>query len=69
MGIELKRCPFCGGDAEIAHSENNRFLYVKCQRCNARGHTYFIDEVLTMNDEKEIDMLVMKAVNSWNRRV
>lgn len=32
---KLKPCPFCGGEAEIAHSRN---YYAWCDKCETRGN-------------------------------
>ena len=60
---DLKRCPFCGGEAELYESEaynlktetkeKNIRWFVICEQCTA----------LTCGALKE------KAIEAWNRRV
>ena len=44
MSIELKPCPFCGGEAEMM---GDQYPYVECQECAAgftANHSYEFDE-------------------------
>lgn len=44
MNIELKPCPFCGGEAEMM---GDQYPYVECQECGAgftANHSYEFDE-------------------------
>lgn len=56
---ELKRCPFCGGEAKICDGYIEEFLkteymkYVQCNYCKASTKLYFT--------EKE-------AIKAWNTR-
>lgn len=55
--IDLKPCPFCGGDAEIVHindGENEGGSCVSCSRCLASSNVEF--------EFKE------NFVSNWNRR-
>lgn len=53
MSIELKPCPFCGGEAESVINEYLRgFTYIECHECGARGST-----------SKE-----RQAIKAWNTR-
>ena len=37
MSLELKRCPFCGGEAEVREvSEGEQVYYAECTECNIR---------------------------------
>ncbi len=55
MSLELRRCPFCGGEAEVREvSEGEQVYYVECTECNIRTPLNF-------------DMEVPKA--KWNARV
>lgn len=58
MPIELKPCPFCGGEAHIVirHNEDLSWVryYVACRRCDTR------------TGRRKTSELVSKA---WNRRV
>lgn len=63
---EIKKCPFCGGDAEIEtqYSVNNDMYYsaVTCTKCHARSRT----AKTTM--QPEIDQL-HRIIKRWNSRV
>ena len=56
---ELKRCPFCGGEAEIWDGYIEEFLkteymkYVQCNYCKASTKLYFTEK---------------KAIKAWNTR-
>lgn len=57
--IEIKKCPFCGGKAEINFKEDystHRFYWVECCKCDARTSDF---EDAPGKEE---------AVSSWNRR-
>ena len=58
---ELKPCPFCGGEAEIAEGtfDGKSTSYVKCKKCWARGEFFFLSPKYASNQ---------KAVEAWNRR-
>lgn len=60
--IELKPCPFCGGEAEISHGrfDGKDTSYVVCKRCMARG------EFFTISFKRSSDDM---AIEAWNRRV
>lgn len=40
MNVELKPCPFCGGDAELRSDEANEVYDVGCCKCNAHGASF-----------------------------
>ena len=74
MKINLKRCPFCGGEAEARLSPNSRsvegasFYEVRCKRCGVHvtGKSFnFL--VVEYNPEQPQDL--MSAVEAWNKRV
>lgn len=58
----LKRCPFCGGEAKVAHDVTIVYTwsYISCTKCKART-TYFL-----MSTEYSSDQ---RAIEAWNRRV
>ena len=58
---ELKKCPFCGGEAEISHGhfDGKATSYVMCKRCEASGEFFAISFKYSSDD---------KAVKAWNRR-
>lgn len=59
---EPKKCPFCGGEAEVVGhyvkgGPNNYQYFVRCKRCKVRPTLY------GMNFKKK-----EKAIEAWNRR-
>lgn len=65
--MELKKCPFCNGIAEIQSRYGNTyykgsdFVYVRCSRCYSQGKT------ITINDN-DIEKAEMLAAEAWNIR-
>ena len=56
--IELKRCPFCGGEPEIRHGGLAYMASVACRDCGA--------EVRSI-DESPI-LVELQVIEKWNRR-
>ena len=60
---ELKPCPFCGGDAELGHtditSEYGETSFVFCKKCSANG------KMIRKSFKHSSDEL---AIEAWNRR-
>ena len=57
MNNNLKRCPFCGGQAsvqEMFHSMLSNEYFVKCKKCGAETKRYYKGS--------------RGAVKAWNRR-
>lgn len=73
MNIELKPCPFCGGEAVARVSPNSRseegasFYEVRCKKCGVHvtGKSFNF-WVVKYNKEKPQDLL--SAVEEWNKR-
>lgn len=45
--IKLKKCPFCGGDAQINTDYNEEaistgFAYIKCRNCSCRTRSAYV---------------------------
>ena len=61
--IELKPCPFCGGEAGMVTTVINQTsqAYVKCKKCDAKTLTY--------GDHDHDGSYVFSACEAWNRRV
>ena len=56
---ELKKCPFCGGEAELEYTESyssHRYYFVQCTECGCKS------------DDFEDDPGMKKAVAAWNNR-
>lgn len=56
--IELKRCPFCGGEAKLLEhtfSHGDPCFGVECTQCGAWSYQWNTDEA--------------RAAAAWNRRV
>lgn len=63
--IELKRCPFCGGEADVYTTEANfipktgkAFCY--CKKCRSCGESF--------EDTEHNGKFVFKAIKAWNKR-
>ena len=64
--INLKTCPFCGGEAEFSSGYYNDLSYARidCTGCSAGVYTDSDREPdMTIDDMEE------SVVNEWNRRV
>lgn len=66
---ELKKCPFCGGEASIVNSysvhRKRIFVYVRCDVCNSQGKTYTTSTKKEMGENNPANKY---AVNAWNLR-
>ena len=56
--IELKKCPFCDGEAQVLHGGLAFMAAVECKDCGAR-----VDVISDVNDP------VLLAIMKWNKRV
>lgn len=50
---ELKKCPFCNGEASIAHEHSG--IFIQCETCGAQSKYWNEDE--------------QDAINAWNMRI
>ena len=67
MPIELKPCPFCGGEAEIMSNLSHNIYWVQCTNCiSMMGRDEMVWSAvrgeMIFNKEEN-------AVEAWNRRV
>lgn len=67
---ELKRCPFCGGEATIERirNGNKEIIFVKCKECESAS-SVFSAPIGMINPRAKIDdPIFAKVINAWNRR-
>ena len=67
--MELKKCPFCGGEADLfyARGKNGFFVFVQCTMCNSQSKTFGVGKILF--DDWVESQASKSAVNVWNTRV
>ncbi len=73
MMVELRKCPFCGGEARPSIKVDGRWgrvWYVRCSKCYARADGYREPAELNeyANPYKKITETVDNAVELWNKR-
>lgn len=60
---ELKKCPFCGGEAKMKVNESTLNTLITCQSCNVTMKN-------NLKGHKRIKKLLEElAIEAWNRRV
>lgn len=67
---ELKKCPFCGGDAEVVSlgdPKHGAYIVCRCSTCHAavKG-AYYRGEIITIPLEETVGG--EKVMKVWNRR-
>lgn len=67
MEIELKPCPFCGGEAYFRTPQKEKgsamcSVSVECKSCGAMPYAILVYEFLSDTEKKET------AAKAWNRR-
>lgn len=71
--INLKKCPFCGGEAEMCSGSDRygKSWYIRCKNCYSRGSEYYESlNALAENEEfSAIQKAWRNAIKAWNRRV
>lgn len=64
--IELKPCPFCGGEAELIESGNDYIGYnkteIKCRSCSAKQTHRWI------KFKYDYEFVHTKTIEAWNKR-
>ena len=72
--VELKRCPFCGGEAFIVNERDGEWYHewyeVKCADCEAQieDDRYFMCDREEPSEE-EMRQIEKELAEKWNRRV
>lgn len=72
--IELKRCPFCGGQAELCQVEvvGRTVVYVKCNECASFGRKEFEGWTMGFKEHpakyRSLEDAKRNAASNWNRR-
>ena len=65
--VELKKCPHCGGDAEMVtrYSQRNEsyYMFVKCKDCGAQSKSF-----RSPDDQEEFSHGAVNAAANWNLR-
>lgn len=75
--IKLKRCPCCGGEAQIGNVRSflGKGIYVKCKNCELRTEVILVDNPvlkcvgLDESTRYTEEQAVEKSAEIWNRRV
>ena len=66
-GIDLKPCPFCGGNGKIVYED--LVWCVRCEDCFARSEGWSSQNASKEDLYYTIQESVEAAVNAWNRRI
>ena len=63
---KLKRCPFCGGQAEV-RKFTSTMIFVQCKNCLAGSTAFPTDEeaVTAWNKRWRLSSRVRKVVREW----
>lgn len=71
--MELKKCPFCGGEAYLEKSsrvynkgKTEKAAFVRCTNCMARTGKVMLSDYNCTSHSREAEE---KAVELWNRRI
>ena len=61
----LKKCPFCGGEAELKYDRVGvggigTASFIRCRKCEAQTFKYVISPKYASDD---------MAIEAWNRRI
>lgn len=67
---KLKRCPFCGGEAELYsfYSKRSRFIKAQCSLCGSGSRIYSCDNTDFDSEDFWEQYAAQQAVEAWNRR-
>ena len=64
--MEIKGCPFCGGEAEIL--ENSRGCHIRCSECGLDARFLYEEWTYASGAGKRRDDHRAAVANAWNRR-
>ena len=71
--IRLKRCPFCGGEAEMYNGKDcfGKFWYIRCKGCYSRGSGSYesVKELKPNEEQAAIQAAWENAIKAWNLRI
>ena len=58
----LKKCPFCGGEAELKYDRVglSEASLIRCRQCEAQTFRYIVSPRYSSDD---------MAIEAWNRRI
>lgn len=68
---ELKKCPFCGGEARIKMERKNNVgwtIWCECKKCYAKAEGYCPSMQNADNALNSINTCKINAIEAWNRR-
>ena len=67
--IELKKCPFCGGEGKLKsiNDKGDVFMFVQCTECGGSSEMFVFKNVPTRMDKNRPVFDKVRA--AWNRRV
>ena len=79
--VELEKCPFCGGKAEIKKGQDIYDTYIVCIACGCRTETfneyfnvreYAVEQMILGKVDSVCGIIsnatIEKAIRAWNRR-
>ena len=67
--MELKPCPFCGGEAEVLESDHSATFYCWCDSCETRGNYYNTEaEAIEAWNTRTVLTCTKETAEKWNRR-
>lgn len=74
-GMKLKRCPFCGGKAEVGYGESfmHKTAFIYCMDCHIRTKPQMEGMTMPYNGKPgtyiSLEKCKQMASSEWNRRV